>query len=122
MLLTLTQLARNPQLEIIDGVITAVAAATKALELNEAEVKYCVDTLESVQSTLVVLQGIPVAVEPLVDKLITLNECHAELVASTIQVPLWAYALQPRAIGSRSGHMLSTLAQLAPAPGICSSP
>eukprot|EP00976_Prorocentrum_cordatum_P103222 1193368-Prorocentrum_minimum.AAC.3 len=31
-----------------------------------------------------------------------------------------AYALHPHAIGSRSGHMRSTLARLAPAPGICS--
>jgi hypothetical protein len=45
-----------------------------------------VDQLESVQATLVVLQGIPMAVEPLVDKLITLNECHAELASATIQL------------------------------------
>eukprot|EP00976_Prorocentrum_cordatum_P059625 1175575-Prorocentrum_minimum.AAC.3 len=37
-------------------------------------------------------------------------------------LPLRVYALNPRAIGSHSGYMLSTLARLPPAPGICSQP
>eukprot|EP00976_Prorocentrum_cordatum_P108347 1194825-Prorocentrum_minimum.AAC.3 len=37
-------------------------------------------------------------------------------------LPLRAYALYPNAIGSRYGHMLSTLTRMAPATGICSLP
>jgi hypothetical protein len=45
------------ELEILDGVIVGVASATKALKLNESEVRSCVVQLESIQSTMVILQA-----------------------------------------------------------------
>lgn len=44
------------ELEILDGVCVGVASATKALKLNESEVRSCVVQLESIQSTMVILQ------------------------------------------------------------------
>mmetsp|Transcript_47670 Transcript_47670/g.91012 ORF Transcript_47670/g.91012 Transcript_47670/m.91012 type:complete len:837 (+) Transcript_47670:329-2839(+) len=80
------------ELEIIDGIIVGVAAATKALSLDAREVKFCVEQLETIQSTMVILQGIPVAVDPLIEKLKMLNESHAELASSALQMN---YTLKP---------------------------
>eukprot|EP00854_Cymbomonas_tetramitiformis_P002963 gene2963-3779_t len=72
----------SQELEILDAVVAAAAAGAKALKLDEVQVKYCVEQLEHVQQSMVVMQALPLAVPPLVEKLTTMGDCHQSSVVA----------------------------------------